>query len=485
MGSRVELFEQIRRDRDREGLSIRALAARHGVHRRAVRQALASPLPPVKRSPARRPAPKLGAYRALIDEWLEADREAPRKQRHTAKRIWQRLVDEHGAEVAETTVRDYVRARRRAMGWPVGEVFVPQVHAPGVEAEVDWGEAQVELAGTATTVHLFLMRASFSGAAFCQASLVETQQAFLEPHVAGVRVVRRRVRADPLRQPALGGQAGAARAAGASRATASSRCARTTCSSRSSRRRASRARTRRAASRARSGASGATTSSRSRRSPTWPSSTSCCWPAARPTCARRIGGRPVTVGEAWTQERPLLRALPAEPFDAAEAAAPRVDSKALVTVRQNRYSVPVALAGLRVSARIGAREITISHAGAGGRAPRAAARPLRHQRRSSTTTSSCSRASPAGWSTRWRSPRSASAAPGPRLRRAVGSDRRSLRRSEAARQMVDVLMLCREHGPEPRRAGRPRRARRRRARRPRGRRSSPAAPRAASRARHR
>ena len=72
----------------------------------------------------------------------------------------------------------------------------------------------------------------------------------------------------------------------------------------------------------------------------------------------------MTVGEAWAQERPLLRALPAEPFDASEAAAPRVDAKSLVTVRQNRYSVPVAFAGLRVSARIGAGEITISHAGA-------------------------------------------------------------------------------------------------------------------------
>ena len=61
MGSRMEQFEQIRRDRDREGLSIRALAVRHGVHRRAVRQALASPVPPVKRSPVGRPAPKLGA----------------------------------------------------------------------------------------------------------------------------------------------------------------------------------------------------------------------------------------------------------------------------------------------------------------------------------------------------------------------------------------------------------------------------------------
>ncbi|MGH3130320.1 MAG: Mu transposase domain-containing protein, partial [Gaiellaceae bacterium] len=71
----------------------------------------------------------------------------------------------------------------------------------------------------------------------------------------------------------------------------------------------------------------------------------------------------MTIGEAWALERPLLRPLPAEPFDASETATPRVDAKSLVTVRQNRYSVPVWLAGLRVGARIGAREITISHAG--------------------------------------------------------------------------------------------------------------------------
>ena len=111
MGSRVEQFEQIRRDREREGLSVRALAVRHGVHRRVVRQALMSALPPAKRRPVCRPAPKLGEYRELIDEWLAADVLAPRKQRHTAKRIWRRLVDEHGVEVAATTVRDHVRKR--------------------------------------------------------------------------------------------------------------------------------------------------------------------------------------------------------------------------------------------------------------------------------------------------------------------------------------------------------------------------------------
>ena len=183
MGSRVEQFEQIRRDRDREGLSIRGLAVRHGVHRRTVKQALASPVPPAKRAPVSRPAPKFGPYRAVIDAWLLADRDAPPKQRHTARRIWRRLVDEHGADVAEVTVRQYVRARKREMGWPVDEVFVPQVHAPGLEGEVDWGEALVVLGGVSVKAHLFVMRASFSGAAFCQASLVETQQAFLELHV--------------------------------------------------------------------------------------------------------------------------------------------------------------------------------------------------------------------------------------------------------------------------------------------------------------
>jgi transposase len=182
MGSRVETFEQIRRDRDREGLSIRALAERHGVHRRAVRQALAAPLPPAKSKPASRPAPKLGPHRELIDSWLDADLGAPRKQRHTAKRIWERLRDEHAADVAERTVREYVHRRRAERGEGV-QAFVPQVHAAGVEAEVDWGEAQVAMAGAARRVYLFHMRACHSGAAFAMAFPHCSQQAFLEAHV--------------------------------------------------------------------------------------------------------------------------------------------------------------------------------------------------------------------------------------------------------------------------------------------------------------
>ncbi len=239
-------------------------------------------MPPAKRSPVGRSAPKLGAYRAVIDGWLEADRDAPRKQRHTAKRIHRRLVDEHGADVAEPTVRDYVRARKRLMGWPVGEVHVPQVHAAGEGAEVDWGQATVELAGIPTTVHLFVMRASFSGAAFCQASLVETQQAFLELHAEAFEWfggVFANVRFDNLKSAVKKVLKGRRRVESDRFVALRSH----TCSSLSSRRRGSRARMRRAASRARSAVFGATTSSQSRASPTSASSTRGCFRAASVT----------------------------------------------------------------------------------------------------------------------------------------------------------------------------------------------------------
>ena len=124
----------------------------------------------------------MGPYRALVDAWLEADRTAPRKQRHTAHRVWERLVEEHDAQVAERTVRKYVHHRRRALG-EAGEVFVPQHHAPGAEAEVDWGEAIARIAGQRSRVHLFQLRLSHSGAAFAAVFAHETQQAFLEAHV--------------------------------------------------------------------------------------------------------------------------------------------------------------------------------------------------------------------------------------------------------------------------------------------------------------
>jgi hypothetical protein len=112
----VELFEQIRKDRRVEGSSVRELADRHRVHRRTVRQALESAVPPPRKAYPPRPRPAIDAYAGVIDAWLLADKEVPRKQRHTARRVWQRLVAEHGATCSEVSVSRYVARRRAELG---------------------------------------------------------------------------------------------------------------------------------------------------------------------------------------------------------------------------------------------------------------------------------------------------------------------------------------------------------------------------------
>ena len=91
MRSRVELFENIRKDWRLDEPSIRELAERHKVHRRTIRQALADAVPPPRKVYPVRPRPAIDEWVAVIDAWLMADRDAPRKQRHTARRVWQRL----------------------------------------------------------------------------------------------------------------------------------------------------------------------------------------------------------------------------------------------------------------------------------------------------------------------------------------------------------------------------------------------------------
>jgi transposase len=180
--AKVELFEQIRREYEFGVGTIVGVARKLGVHRRMVREAIDSAVPKSRKKPER-PRSKLKDAVDFIDAILEADRKAPRKQRHTAHRIWTRIGNELPlCKIAERTVREYVHDRKIALGLMARETCVPQSYAWGVEAQIDWYEAYADLAGERTKLQVFAMRSMASGAAFHCAYLHATQQAFLEAH---------------------------------------------------------------------------------------------------------------------------------------------------------------------------------------------------------------------------------------------------------------------------------------------------------------
>ncbi|MDX3537482.1 hypothetical protein PV721_24540 [Streptomyces sp. MB09-01] len=138
--------------------------------------------------PGRPRGSRLDPYKLAIDGMLRADLDAPRKQRHTLTRIFHRLLDEYGAEeVSYAMVRDYVYDRRREIRVEEGRgppaSFIPQTHRRGDEAEVDFGDVWINLAGTLTKCFLFSLRLSYSGRAVHKIFASCGQEAFLEGHV--------------------------------------------------------------------------------------------------------------------------------------------------------------------------------------------------------------------------------------------------------------------------------------------------------------
>lgn len=178
----MELFEEIRREYEHGVGTINGVAKKLGVHRRMVREALASAVPR-ERKIATRKKPKLGPAITFINAILEADQKAPRKQRHTAHRIWRRLCEEEpDLKVSESTVRKFVRERKSEMGLIGRETFIPQSYRFGEEAQVDWYEAYADFDEERQKLYVFCMRSMASGGAFHRAYPHASQQAFLEAH---------------------------------------------------------------------------------------------------------------------------------------------------------------------------------------------------------------------------------------------------------------------------------------------------------------
>jgi len=180
--AKVELFEQIRREYEFGVGTIVGVAKKLGVHRRMVREAIGNALPKPRKKTERRRW-KMEAAADFVDAILEADRKAPRKQRHTAHRMWERIGQElPDCQIGERTVRQYVHERKVALAMKVRETCVPQSYAWGAEAQVDWYEAYADLSGERVKLQVFAMRSMASGAAFHCAYRHATQQAFLEAH---------------------------------------------------------------------------------------------------------------------------------------------------------------------------------------------------------------------------------------------------------------------------------------------------------------
>jgi transposase len=352
---RVELYGRVRRSVLVEGRSQREVAREFGISRKTIQKMLRYAVPPgyQRLQPVKRP--KLGPWLGVIDAILEDDRQRPVKQRHTAKRIFDRLREEHGFGGGYTIVKDYVRtATLRGR-----EMFVPLTHAAG-EAQVDFGEALVVVAGVERKAHYLVMDLPHSDDCFVAAFPAETTEAFLEGHVrafayfGGVptRILydntkiavakilggqeRQRTRAfselashylfaDKFGRPAKGNDKGKVEGlVGYARRNFMVPIPRVS---------------------------------------SWEEWNVQIEAQCRKRRERRLRGHAETIGERFERDRAALLPLPIVSYEACEKVSARVSSLALVRYRGNDYSVPTRHGHLRVLVRGYVHEVTIACAG--------------------------------------------------------------------------------------------------------------------------
>lgn len=359
--TKVELFELIRKDYHHHHKSIRCIARERHIHRRTVRQALESAVPPKRKKSGRKCTVLTASYKLIIERWLTEDLRAPRKQRHTAQRIFERLSSEEHFQGSLSTIQNYVHKIRKKLGQTI-QVFVPQYHAPGEEAEVDWYEAMVDFDSGREKVYFFQMRACHSGREFHMAFTRQNQHAFLEAHVAAFNYfggVFNVIRYDNLTSAVKKVLRGRKRVETETFISLrshylfeSSFCLPGI-----------------EGAHEKGGVEGGV--GRFRRTHLVPVPKMADMEALNrfllEACARddlrTIKGQKQSIQIRWKQEQQKLQPLPNKPFETFTLCNPVVGRKSLVTINTNHYSVPVDYVGQTVEARIFAQTIEIQKQG--------------------------------------------------------------------------------------------------------------------------
>src|SRR4051812_16432373 len=338
----MENWAEIRRRVLVDGLSKRAACRAYDIHWDTLTKILGHPEPPGYRRTSPRPRPKLDPFLGVIHQILQDDKKAPKKQRHTARRIFERLRDEHGYQGGLSIVKEAVAAWRTRSA----EVFVPLAHPPG-EAQVDFGEAEITLDGRPTKVALFVMTLPYSDATFVHAFPRECTEAFLEGHVRAFAFfggVPRRISYDNLKIAVAEITGGRSRKLTDAflRLKSHHLFADHFCLVRRPNERGH----------------VETLVGFARRSFLVPVPVvhggleplnAQLERRCREDLTRRVWGKPATKADRLAEERPALLALPAEAFVAARVEPRCVDSLSLVSFDANQYSVPTEFAHHRAT----------------------------------------------------------------------------------------------------------------------------------------
>jgi len=314
-------------------------------------------VPPKRAVSNRRGSVLTPQIKHIIDQIIAYDQKAPRKQRHTGQRVYQRLCEEQNFQGALVTVRQYFYEQRRQLGLNA-KAYVPQVHAPGDEAEVDWYEAQVDFPDGRRKLYFFQMRACHSGYEFHQAFERQNQQSFLEAHVAAFHYfggIFKRIRYDNLTSAVKKVLRGRKRieterfiALRSHYLFESIFCLPGI-----------------EGAHEKGGVEGGVGRFRRAHLVPVPTIKALCSLneqlriACQKDAKRIIAGKEDSVEQRWQAELVLLNTLPNESFDTAEVSSPAINNKSLARIKGNDYSVPINYVGQTVEARVHAQVIDI------------------------------------------------------------------------------------------------------------------------------